>query len=385
MTGTLALVIAIQAAVIVVLLIRETRRAHVDREIRESEERFRHTLDQAPVILWTARPDGSLDYFNRTCVEFTGMPADKLRDDGWLNAIHPDDRDSLVAAYVPAMESRTPFVVEYRAHRADGTCRWILTTGVPRSASDGSYAGYVGCDIDITERKQAQEQALQSYTALEVSNREIQQLAGRLLSAHEDERRHLARELHDDLTQRLARLAIDAGGLEHRDDGAGTVVRFIREELVRLSDDVHAMSYRLHPSVLDDLGLVEALKTECDRVARRGALRVEMDASDVPAELPADASLCLFRVAQEALSNASRHARASAVRVLLTPRDSGLELAVRDNGGGFEPGSPRGRASLGLASMRERVRLLDGKLEIESAPGQGTTVVAWVPAAGAAP
>ena len=143
---------------------------------------------------------------------------------------------------------------------------------------------------------------------------------------------------------------------------------------------MHALSYRLHPSVLDDLGLVEALKAECDRVARHGELRVDVEASAVPATLPAEASLCLFRVAQEALNNATRHGRASAVTVLLSPRDRGLQLAVSDNGGGFDTARPPEHASLGLASMRERVRLLHGELDIESTPGRGTTVVAWVPA-----
>jgi len=156
--------------------------------------------------------------------------------------------------------------------------------------------------------------------------------------------------------------------------------RPLREGLVRLSEDVHALSYRLHPSVLDDLGLVEALKAECDRVARQGELRVDVEASGVPEALPAEASLCLFRVAQEALSNAARHAHASAVTVLLSPRRRGLRLAVTDNGRGFDPARSRDHASLGLASMRERVRLLRGQLDIESAPGQGTTVIAWVPA-----
>ena len=205
-------------------------------------------------------------------------------------------------------------------------------------------------------------------------------LSGRLLTAHEDERRHLARELHDDLTQRLARLAIDAGRLEQREGGDRGVVTTMRTDLVQLSEDVHALSYRLHPSVLDDLGLVEALRAECDRVARRGALRVEVDARGVPKALPVDASLCLFRVAQEALSNAARHAGASAVTVLLSPSGRGLRLAVSDNGSGFDPAGSRDRASLGLASMRERVRLVHGQLDIESAPGRGTTVVAWVPA-----
>ena len=206
-------------------------------------------------------------------------------------------------------------------------------------------------------------------------------LSGRLLTAHEDERRYLARELHDDLTQRLAGLAIDAAKIERggASPAAGTV-RLLREGLVRLSEDVHALSYRLHPSVLDDLGLVEALRTECDRVSRYGGMRVDFDAHGVPKTLAVDTSLCLFRVAQEALSNATRHAGAHAVKVALGPSGAGLRLAVSDDGAGFDTARRNGHASLGLASMRERVRLLEGELDIESTPGRGTTVLAWVPA-----
>lgn len=203
-------------------------------------------------------------------------------------------------------------------------------------------------------------------------------LSGRLLTAHEDERRRLARELHDDLTQRLARLAIDAGRMELA-PAAPEGMRPLREDLIRLSEDVHALSYRLHPSVLDDLGLVEALRVECDRVARQNELRVEVDAESVPDGLPIEASLCLFRVAQEALSNAARHANASAITVILSLVEKGLQLAVSDNGCGFEPKARREHVSLGLASMNERVRQLSGALDIESTPGRGTTVVAWIP------
>lgn len=201
-------------------------------------------------------------------------------------------------------------------------------------------------------------------------------LSGRLLTAHEDERRHLARELHDDLTQRLARLAIDAGQLERN---AGGNASEMRRDLVRLSEDVHTMSYRLHPSMLDDLGLVEALRAECERVANHGGVRVEVDAEDVPGTVSNEASLCLYRVAQEALNNAVRHGQANAMSVLLSTHGNGVQLAVSDNGSGFDPNHVRVHASLGLASMRERVRMLHGQLDIESTPGRGTTVVAWVP------
>jgi PAS domain S-box-containing protein len=374
----LLIVVAVQAAAIAALMIWGVRRTRAERTLRESEERFRRMIDRAPVMIWTARPDTTLDYFNQNCVEFSGLPIEKLRDNGWLNAVHPDDLDYCVGNYVPAIEARKPFLFEYRVRRADGAYRWLLATGVPKYGPDGNYAGYIGCDVDITERRNAEDSSHESQAALEVSHQEIQQLAGRLITAHEDERRRLARELHDDLTQRLARLAIDAGRMENVLD-APEGMRLLREDLVRLSEDVHALSYRLHPSVLDDLGLVEALKAECDRVARAGALRVQVDAHDVPQALPSAASLCLFRIAQEALNNTARHANASAVTVRLSPRERGLQLAVSDNGNGFELARAPNRASLGLASMRERVRLLHGELDIESTSGRGTTVIAWVP------
>lgn len=202
----------------------------------------------------------------------------------------------------------------------------------------------------------------------------------RLITAHEDERRRLARDLHDDFTQRLARLAIDAGKIERSAPGSSynESGRSMREDLVRLSEDVHALSYRLHPSLLDDLGLVEALNAECDGFARRESIPVDFKPRDVPCDIPPETALCLFRVAQESLRNVARHAGARAVEVSLRKVDGGLEMAISDNGAGFDPSRDRNRPSLGLASMKERVQLLGGELDIESAPGQGTTVVAWV-------
>jgi PAS domain S-box-containing protein len=374
----LLIVVATQGATLVALLIMQNRKARVERALRESEERFRRIVDHAPVMIWTARPDTSLDYLNQYCVEFAGLPIEKLRNEGWLDAVHPEDLERSKGTYGPAFDARMPFTMEYRVRRADGQYRWLLASGIPKFGPDGSFAGFIGTDVDITERRDAEDVFRVSRAALEVSHGEIQQLAGRLLTAHEDERRHLARELHDDLTQRLARLAIDAGRMESAAD-APEGIRLLREDLVHLSEDVHALSYRLHPSVLDDLGLVEALKAECDRVGRHGDLRVDLEASALPMALPKDASLCLFRVAQEALSNAARHGHASTINISLSPRGQGFQISVSDNGNGFDTERPRDRASLGLASMRERVRLLDGKLEIESIPGHGTRVVAWVP------
>jgi signal transduction histidine kinase len=207
------------------------------------------------------------------------------------------------------------------------------------------------------------------------------ELSGRLIRAQEEERSRLARELHDDVTQRLALLAIDAGREERRlpSTGGGAVMRKLREGLARLSEDVHALSYRLHPSILEDLGLTEALKSECERFSRTSSIRLDVNVSESAERVPHDVALCLFRIAQEGLRNIARHAEASRADIRIQRVDGGLELSVRDDGTGFDAARRRTGTSLGHASMRQRVHLLGGKVKITSNPGQGTTVLAWVP------
>lgn len=227
---------------------------------------------------------------------------------------------------------------------------------------------------------------LLSKTRRRNAEAESRALAGRILTAHEDERCRLARELHDDITQRLACLAIDAsllerrpaGGRDQRADSAS-----IQQGLARLSEDVHALSYRLHPSILDDLGLPAALQAECDEFSARESVPVHFSHVGLPAKTPQEAALCLYRVAQAALRNVARHARASGVEVSLQRHNGGLQLAVVDDGVGFDPVQQPHRPSIGHASMRERVHLVGGRLEIESEPGHGTTVLAWIPLNGA--
>jgi signal transduction histidine kinase len=210
------------------------------------------------------------------------------------------------------------------------------------------------------------------------------EFSGRLIHVQEEERSRLARELHDDVTQRLASLAIDAGREERSlsNAAAGGAMRTMREGLVRLSEDVHALSYRLHPSIVEDLGLVEALKSECERFSRSCPIRLEANAEDLPERPPRDVALCLFRIAQEGLRNIARHAKASRAEICLNRLDGGLQLAVRDNGIGFDAAHPRTRLSLGHAGMRQRVFFLGGKIDIGSWPDHGTMIVAWVPLQG---
>ncbi len=237
-------------------------------------------------------------------------------------------------------------------------------------------------------RKRTDQELHAREESLRKTQDELRSLAGRLLKAQEDERRRIAREMHDDWTQRLAVLAIDAAKIETQLDASSNAHRQLQEmrgELVRLSEDVHALSRQLHPSILDDLGLVDALRSECASVARRERVAVAYRSDDVTGSLPKDVALCVYRVAQEALRNVVKHARTAEARVSLVRSGRDLVLTVEDRGVGFDLAEVRSRQGLGLSSMGERVRLVRGELTIDSEPGQGTTVTVRVAAAGNEP
>jgi signal transduction histidine kinase len=287
----------------------------------------------------------------------------------WVDHIHPDDRARVLEARERLHAGQLEVIsTEYRyLHPTQGQ-RWIqhFATASRRNSSGRLTVSY-GVFRDITERIRA--------------DAELADLSRRLIRAQEEERALIARELHDDITQRLAVLAIDAGRAElaATDAEHAARLRAIREELARVSEDVHSLAYQLHSSVLDELGLVEALRTACERLQGRGRVEVHMELDPTTVEPSREVALCLFRVAQEALNNVSRHSGARGVTVALRPMDGGIILAVRDDGVGFDARGPRPSRSLGLASMRERLRLVEGTLDVESTPGKGAAVVAWVP------
>lgn len=266
-------------------------------------------------------------------------------------------------------ESRLPpgSTVRFRPQSLWSLYRWTIVGGL---AVIGVLAALVvGLTLNRVRRR--------------VAEREVRTLSRRLLTAFEEERRRLGRELHDDLSQRLARLAIDVARIERKgpDPASGSDLGAMREEIVALSADIHALSRRLHPTVLDDLGIVEALRAEAERFSRAESIALDLRLAEPEGTLPPDAALCLYRVAQESLRNVASHARANRVEVSLRAKDGGYELEVRDDGVGFDPDARRG-AGLGLASMRERMTLVGGRLTISSTSSRGTSVVARVSLSG---
>jgi signal transduction histidine kinase len=223
---------------------------------------------------------------------------------------------------------------------------------------------------------------VRSRQRLRREQRASAELRRRVITAQEDEQRRLARELHDDVAQRLGRLAFDAARLALPGADTAALARGMRETIAELGADVSAMSYRLHPATLEDLGLEEALRRECAELAQRDRLDVHFAGRAPRACVSPEAELTLFRVFQEALRNAARHAQASLVQVTLAVVDDRLQLAVRDDGVGIAArDATDARPRLGLASMRERAALVGGAVDIESEVGAGTSVVAWVPLA----
>jgi PAS domain S-box-containing protein len=459
-------------------------------------------------MMWVAGVDKVCTYLNKPWLEFTGRTLAQELGHGWADGVHPEDFQEILAYYAESFDARRPFRVEYRLRRHDGEYRWILDTGVPRYFPDGTFAGYVGSCIDITERRKAEEalerseqryrgvvetqtelicrflpdttltfvseayaryfnrpaesligtpflalipreahdgvrrqlasfspdapmrtyehevmlpdggrrwqewtdQAIfddrgvpvefqsvgrdithrkqteevlrQSEAALRESQRELRSLAGKLLSAYEEERSALARDLHDDTSQRLAALTIEAAMIESEcrsaPDSAAKRLRDLRDRLADVANDVHHIARQLHPSILRDLGLTEAIRSECGRFSEREDVDVEFVGRE-DADLPADVAICLYRIVQEGLRNIAKHAAAEHAEVRLERDEDSVVLSIRDFGVGFDPVSARRGAGMGLASMHERARLVDGDIVIRSEPGQGTAIEVRVP------
>ncbi len=356
-----------------------TERKLSEESFRASEARLAAGAELAGLAFYEADFDSGVMFIDDRLRDLCGIPPDRELGlqalEFWMEHLHPEDLPRVLDRRQQMQDRRLDRVsIEYRyVHPSRGE-RWIHhLAGVAERDAIGRALRTFGVFRDVTESKQVEN--------------ELRNLSRRLIGAHEEERALLARELHDDLTQRVAVLAIEAGRAElaGSDGPQATAMRSVREGLVRLSEDIHSLAYQLHPSVLDELGLVEALRAECERQRRQRRIELSLKLDPLPAAVGKGEALCLFRVAQEALNNVARHAGARAASVTLRPMDHGLLLAVRDDGVGFDPASPGRGRSLGLASMRERVRLVNGTLDLESSPGGGTSVIAWVPTEGEAP
>jgi len=236
---------------------------------------------------------------------------------------------------------------------------------------------------EISERTRIQNALEQSEAVLLQSQAQLRSLAANLITAHEEERRRISRELHDAMNQKLAMLEIDAESLEKKlPAGAEQVrkgLRTLRARVGEVSNETRRLAYQLHPSMLDDLGLEVALRSHIAALSKREGTQIDFVADTLPEKLSRDVSLSLYRIAQEAIHNVIKHARTTQATVSLHVGKQGIQLTILDHGAGFDPQAVRSKRGLGLVSIEERVRLINGYLSIQSKPGQGTKIEVTVP------
>lgn len=337
--------------------------------LRESEARFRTLAETAPAAI-TIYQGSKLRYVNRAGEAITGYKREELLKMDFLEVVHPDFRELAKERLLARQRGEeVPSGYEIKIVTKTGQERWLYATA-GLIQFDGEVAA-IGTCYDITERRQAEE-------ALETFSR-------RLLEAHETERRRIARELHDEIGQVLTAVQINLQALQSAGDACPVAPRLddsldIVEQALR---EVQNLSLDLRPSLLDDLGLVAALRWFVDRQAERSGLIARFDADPSIGRLNPELETACFRIVQEALTNVIRHAQAKHVLVELRRHEAGLLLTIRDDGVGFDASAVQKNTlpdvRLGLKGMEERALALGGRIEIESAPGRGTEVRARFP------
>jgi PAS domain S-box-containing protein len=369
----IALILA-QSLLIFGLLWQRARRRKAEAVLRESEKRFRVMADTTPALVWMCDQEGKVTYLNERRVAFTGSDPNAGYGDIWTEYVHPNDLKNVLDALGRSLKSHQPFSREYRLRHCDGVYRWMFDVASPRVNGDGSFAGFIGSAVDITDQKLAQEA--------------LQGVSGRLIEAEEKERKRIARDLHDDISQKLSLLSIHIERANRSADGSAAVTKELLAEAYQhcsvIAHDVQSLSHQLHNSRLDYLGVVFAIRSFCQELAKQHELNIEFSDTNVPSNLPEDVSLCLFRVAQEALHNAVKYSGVRQFAVSLNATENEVELLVRDAGAGFNLEAAKRNRGLGLVSMQERMNLVHGRLEIESKPGEGTKIAASVPVPAAA-
>jgi PAS domain S-box-containing protein len=325
-----------------------------------------------------ANLDDSIEYISPSCERVSGYKIQDFMDNPSLfkEIIVPEDREVWDRHHHDSRQELKPREIQFRIQTRDGEIRWIEHNCQPVTDHQGHLQGFRAGNRDITTRKRIEK-------GIRERERDLRRLATQLISDHEEERQSLARELHDDLSQRLAALAIQAGKMEQQAVNKHALdaeaCSRLKDGIIDISNDVHSLSRQLHPSILDDLGLTRAVESECTWFSNREGIEVTFTPENIPRTLSKDVCLSIYRIIQEGLNNIAKHACANRAKVVLQKTDGRICLSIQDDGIGFDTAEVRQKPGLGLLSMRERVRIIHGVLRITSEPEKGTTISVQVP------
>lgn len=355
-------VIAAQLMLIAGLLVQRAMRRRAEDALLEATARNSAILRAVPDLMFVNDRNGTYVDYHARDRRLLFVPPEQFMGRTIRDVMPPALAERFMAAIAQVSESPDPVVVEYELPLDE--LRHFEGRILP--VDHGRVLSIVR---EVTESRRAME-----------LNRT---LAGRLITSQEDERQRIARELHDDMAQRLSLLAVDLGTLARRVEPSPSELRerlaTLSSQAAELGGDLQRVSHELHPSTLKQLGLEMALRAFCRELAQARRLTIDVETRDVPSALAPDVALCLYRVAQEALQNVARHSGAARASVTLAGSDRALVLTILDDGGGFDASAPSRHAHLGLTSMRERVRLAGGTLTVDARPGAGTRIEARVP------
>jgi PAS domain S-box-containing protein len=344
--------------------ITEGKRA--EETLRESEEKFRSVFRDAGVGMVIVATEGRFLAANKAFCDSLGYTEEELQEKTVESVTLPEDWPAFSKKLQEALTEGQGFQwFEKRClHKSGRIVYTASSTSVIRS-SNGEPQYFVGQVLDVTRRKEA-EQTLADMTR-------------KLVEAQEKERTRIARELHDDINQRLAMLAVELEQLQNDPSEIQQRVSELRKQATEISNDVQALSHELHSSKLEYLGAVGGMKSWCKEFGERQGLQIEFNSSNAQISLPREIGLCLFRVLQESLHNTAKHSGAKRIEVQLHEESDQIHLAIRDLGKGFDVEAAKKGRGLGLTSMQERLRLVNGEIAIESKPMGGTTIHVRVP------
>ncbi len=383
--------VTVEGGSLFTIILRDvTERKAAEDAVRAKETFTTAVLDSLSAMVCVIDKHGAILTTNESWKHFSlhnspGMMNQGRIGDNYLEvcrqAIASGDRS--VRPILDGIESvlrgeRTTFSAEYACHSPTQQ-RWFLMRVTKLLGSEAVVISH----IDMTDRVQMARALEDHVVLLAKQQRELESLARKLIEAQECERRRIARELHDDFNQRLAALALELETMERasaaRSDPTVKQLAVVRSHVAQLSDDLHDLAYRLHPSLLEHVGLEVAVRDHIEQFAKRTGLVVQLTGRGMPEQLPVDVATNLFRIMQESLQNVFKHAAATKVAVNLSSSSRGIGLSVRDDGKGFDAtGSSAQAKGLGLQSMQERMRLLGGFLRVHSLPAKGTKICAWV-------
>ena len=359
-----------------------TERKRAEAALRESEERLTLAFAGAQEGIYDWNLETGAVVYSPHWKRMLGYEDHEIEPhvSAFERLIHPDDLNRATHVNTSVSQGEMPYEMEFRLRHKNGHYIHVLSRGFPvRREPNGPVVRIVGTHFDLTERKQAEESRER-----ERSERARTELLGRLVFAQEDERRRIAREMHDQFGEQLTALGLRIRAIKDAADGHGDLsaeIAALEEVAQQLDRDVDHLVWELRPTALDDLGLRAALANYIEDWSRRAQIHAELHTAGLSTErLASEIETTLYRIAQEALNNIAKHAHARQVEIILERRTDQVLLIVEDDGVGFEPvGMDRQRRGFGLLGMQERAALVGATIQIESAPGEGTTIFVRTP------